>query len=67
MPKNMGPLISYTRTLFGQFTQMRNLGIGIAIVLPALNLGFFADHLHEQYDGDNHANADCGNQVECDG
>lgn len=51
----------------GQFTQMRNLGVCIAVVLPAFNLGFFADHLHEQYDSDDHANADSSNQVECDG
>ncbi len=46
IPKNMGPLISHTRTLFWQLAQMRDFGIFVAVIRPAFDFGFFADHLH---------------------
>ena len=46
---------------------MRDLGVLVAVVLPALDLGFLAHHLHEQHHGNEHAHADGHHQIEHDG
>ena len=49
-----------------QLAQMRDLGILVAVVLPALDLGLLAHHLHEQHHRDEHAHPDGHHQIEHD-
>ena len=52
---------------FREFAQVRDLGILVAVVFPAANLGLLAHHLHEQDDRDQHAHGNRHHQVEHDG
>ena len=51
----------------GQLTQMRDLGIGVAIILPTFNLGFLGNHLHEQHHGNEHTHCDGRHQIKHNG
>ena len=46
---------------------MRDLGVLVAVVLPALDLGLLAHHLHEEDHRDGHAGGDGSDQVEHNG
>ena len=42
---------------------MGDLGVGVAVIFPALDFGFLGDHLHEQHHGDEHADSNGCHQV----